>query len=254
MQERARSRRAAILALLRERGQVSVEEIAGLLRMTPQTIRRDLSILERENRVVRYHGGATLIAGTEYTGIEARRNVAAREKARIGALVAAQVPDAASLVINAGTTTAAAARELRNHTGLRIVTDSVEIASEIREFNGVEVYVPGGRVRGSDGSIVGHSAADYISQFRPDIAIIGAAGIGQDGALLDFDMSEVAVVRAILACARQVILAADSTKFGRAAPIAIADLAAVSVLVTDMGCPEALRQLCRARSVRVLEA
>ncbi|WP_172297335.1 DeoR/GlpR family DNA-binding transcription regulator [Pseudoruegeria sp. HB172150] len=254
MHERPQSRRSAILGLLTKRGRASVEEIATVLRMTPQTIRKDLSALEQENKIVRYHGGATLLAGNEYTSFDARRNVSAAQKARIGAMVARQIPNSASVAINSGTTTAAAAAELRQHSGLRVVTDSVHVADEIRNFSGLEVIVPGGRVRASDGSIVGHSAAEFISQFRFDVAVIGTAAIGHDGALLDYDLSEVSVVRAIIRHARQVILAADSSKFGRAAPVCIANIGEVGLLVTDRSCPEPLRQLCRTSNVRVLEA
>lgn len=250
----APSRRAAILGLLTQKGRVSVTEMASTLRITPQTIRKDLTALAQENKIVRHHGGASLLAGNEYTSFDVRRTVAAERKARIGALVARQIPNAAAVAINSGTTTGAAAAELRHHSGLRVVTDSVLIANEIRAFGGIEVIVPGGRVRGSDGSIVGHSAAEFFADFRFDIAVIGAAAIGHDGALLDYDLSEVSVVRAIIRHSRLVILAADSSKFGRAAPVRIGDIGDVGLLVTDAGCPEPLRQLCRARGTRVLEA
>ncbi|MBO6853999.1 MAG: DeoR/GlpR transcriptional regulator [Marivivens sp.] len=243
-----------ILSLLTSRGRASVEEIAKAIGKTPQTIRRDLTTLATQNKVVRFHGGASLLAGIEYTNYEARQNIAAEQKSRIGAACAAIIPNDVAVMINSGTTTAAVARELAGHTGLRVVTDSVKISYEISSFSGVEVMVPGGRIRPSDGAIVGHQAIEFIAQFRPDFAIIGAAAIARDGSLLDYDMAEVAVARAMIAHARNVILCVDSGKFHKMAPVRIAGLSDINVMVTDTRCSEVLRQMCQAERVRVIEA
>ena len=133
---------------------------------------------------------------------------------------------------------------LSHHVGLKLVTDSVYLANEIKEFPGIEVMVPGGVVRRADGAIVGEHAVDFIRQFRVDIAVIGAAAISHDGALLDYDLRQVSVARAIIEHSRNVVLAADSTKFGRMAPVCIGQLGQVDMLVTDRSCPAALRALC----------
>ena len=251
---KAGSRREAIIEILSRRGRASVEAIAADLNMTPQTIRRDLTVLAEMNRVVRFHGGASLLAGIEYTRYEARQAIAADQKARIGTACAAMIPDNVAVMINSGTTTGAVARALAAHTGLHVVTDSVKIADEIKGFPGVEVMVAGGRVRPSDGAIVGHAAIEFIAQFRPDFAIIGAAAIDRDGSLLDYDMAQASVAGAMIAHARNTILCADSTKFDKIAPVRIAGLGDVGVLVTDTRCSEVLRQMCRAERVRVVEA
>lgn len=243
-----------IIAYLTKSGRASVEQLSQALGVTPQTIRRDLGVLSGENRVVRFHGGASLLAGTEYTGYEARQNIASLQKGRIGQACAKLIPNNVALMINSGTTTSAVARELGNHTGLRVVTDSVKISIEIKDFSGIDLMVAGGRVRPSDGAIVGHHAIEFINQFRPDFAIIGAAAIARDGALLDYDVAEAAIARAMLKTARNVILCADSSKFQKMAPVKVADLSDVDVLVTDTGCSEVLRQMCQSERVRVVDA
>lgn len=250
----AEERRQKIVELLTRQGRASVGDIAAALGRTPQTIRSDLAALARDSKVMRHHGGASLLAGVEYTSYEARQHIAAEQKARIGAACAKLIPDNVAVMINSGTTTAAVARALKDHTGLKVITDSVSIASEMHGFSGVEVMVPGGRVRGSDGAIVGHQAVEFIDQFRPDFALLGAAAIARDGALLDYDMAQVAVARAMLAHARNVILCADSSKFDKPAPLRIAGLDAVNTLVTDARISEVLRQTCQAMRVRVVDA
>lgn len=243
-----------IIGVLTRQGRSSVEELATALSVTPQTIRRDLTQLAAQNRVVRFHGGASLLAGTQYTGFEARRGLASGRKERIGLACAALIPDNTAIMINSGTTTAAVARCLSAHSGMRVVTDSVKISEEIKGFSGIDLMVPGGHVRPSDGAIFGHQTIEFLSQFRPDFAIIGAAAIAKDGALLDFDIAEVSVVRAMMKHARNVILCADSSKFQKIAPIRVADLSDVDIFVTDTGCSEVLRQMCQTARVRVIEA
>jgi len=248
------ARQSAILKHLQSHGRTTVEDLVDLLLTTPQTIRKDLTALEESNQISRFHGGASLIGGSEYTGFEARQEIARDEKIAIGRKVSSLIPNNSSLIINSGTTTLAAARFLEHHVGMKVVTDSVSLANEIRGFVGLEVMVPGGAVRKSDGAILGEAAIEFIRQFRVDTAIIGAAAISTDGSFLDFDLREVSIVRAIIENARTVILAADSMKFGRVAPVCVGNIDQIDVLVTDSSCPDDLENLCKTRGVRLFKA
>ncbi len=246
------ARQTEILKLLKLQGRVSVDQLAELFNTTPQTIRKDLNALAADSQILRFHGGATLAAGTEYTSFDARTEIAKEEKDHIGGLVAAKIPDHSSVIVNSGTTTAAVAQHLKQHTGLKVVTDSLILANILRSYVGVELMVPGGIVRSTDGAILGETAIEFIRQFRADIAVVGAAAIAPDGALLDYDLREASVSRAIMSSARNVILAADSSKFGRVAPVAFGHLNQIDMMVTDSGCPPALRSLCKTHAVGLL--
>ncbi len=254
MRRNSKPRQAAILNLLQLKGRASVDELAEVFLTTPQTIRKDLNALAEVNQIARFHGGAALIAGTEYTGFFVREKIAREEKESIAAAVVAKIPNNTTVFINSGTTTAKVALGLSNHVGLRVVTDSVYLANEIRSFPGIEVMVPGGVVRKADGAIIGQEAVDFIRQFRVDFAVIGAAAIAPDGALLDYDLREASVVRAIIENSRTIILAVDSTKFGRAAPVCIGQIGQVDTLVTDSSCPPELRLLCAKEGLDLLVA
>ena len=248
------ARQMAILEVLQKDGRALVDDLAARFETTPQTIRKDLSALAEVNQISRFHGGAALVGGTEYTGYSVREEIARDEKEAIERSVAGLIPNNSSVIINSGTTTVAAARHLQHHLGLKIVTDSVFLANEIRGFVGLEVMVPGGLVRRTDGAILGEAAVDFIRQFRVDTAVIGAAAIASDGALLDFDLREASVARAIIENARTIVLAADSSKFGRVAPVCIGWIAQIDVLVTDRACPRALKDLCAENGVRLVLA
>ena len=225
-------RQQKTLELVRERGYISIEELAQYFDVTPQTIRRDINQLADEGLLRRYHGGAAHDSSVENTEYTMRVGYMLEEKLRIAEAVAAAVPDHASLFINIGTTTESIAHALLNHTGLKIITNNLNVAKILSTKEDFEVLIASGRVR-PDGGVIGQATADFFTQFKADYALIGISGIDEDGTLLDFDFQEVCVSQEILSSARQVFLAADSSKFGRNAMIRLGSLKQVDSIFTD---------------------
>lgn len=225
-------RQQKTLELVRERGYISIEELAQYFDVTPQTIRRDINQLADEGLLRRYHGGAAHDSSVENTEYTMRVGYMLEEKLRIAEAVAAAVPDHASLFINIGTTTESIAHALLNHTGLKIITNNLNVAKILSTKEDFEVLIASGRVR-PDGGVIGQATADFFKQFKVDYALIGISGIDEDGTLLDFDFQEVCVSQEILSSARQVFLAADSSKFGRNAMIRLGSLKQVDSIFTD---------------------
>jgi DeoR family glycerol-3-phosphate regulon repressor len=226
-------RQQQILDLVRERGYVSIEEMAQLFVVTPQTIRRDINQLAEGGLLRRYHGGAAYDSSIENTAYAMRADQMRDEKQRIAEAIAAHIPDHASLFINIGTTTESIARALLGHHQLKIITNNLHVASILSGKEDFEVLLAGGTVR-RDGGVVGQACVDFINQFKVDFALVGISGIDEDdGSLLDFDYQEVRVSQAIIANARQVILAADSSKFGRNAMVRLGSISLIDRLVTD---------------------
>jgi DeoR family glycerol-3-phosphate regulon repressor len=249
--EAASLRQAEIATLARSEGRVSVEHLAHRFRVTPQTIRKDLNALCERGVLERFHGGAVLASGTVNVGYEARRRLAIEEKRRIGLKAAALIPDSSSLFINLGTTTEQVAFALRQKRGLLIITNNLHVVNILQGHEHIELITTGGVVRHSDGGVVGDAAVDFIRQFKVDYAVIGASAIDEDGTLLDFDYREVRVSRAIVDCARQSILVADSMKLERTAPVRIGHISMLDVFVTDRALPPRLRNVCRENQVKV---
>lgn len=247
-------RQGTILRLIEEHQRVRVDDLAERFATTPQTIRKDLQRLADLHHIVRFHGGATLVGGVEYATLSTREGDAPDAKRAIGAAVAGRIPMSCAIFLNAGTTTGQVAHMLSGHKQVRVITDNVDMAGKLRVYPGVEVIVPGGAVRRSDGAILGAEAVDYIRQFRVDYAVIGAAALSEDGTMLDFDIAEVQVCRAMMACARHVILAIDAGKFGRSAPVTLGTLEGVHTVVTDNGAPDWVAPLCEVAEVDLIVA
>lgn len=237
-------RQNEILELARAEGRVAVETLAQRFDVTLQTIRRDLGDMAEAGLVDRVHGGAVLRTGMANVGYEARRRMNAEAKAAIAAACAAQIPDNSSMILNLGTTVEAVARALLHHDNITVVTNNMNVANILAANPGCEVMVTGGALRRSDGGLIGEMATQFIQQFKVDYAVIGSSGLDMDGDLLDYDLAEVRVSRAILRQARQAFVVADHSKLARAAPVRIASLADLDRLFTDRALPAPLAERC----------
>ncbi|MEQ8605206.1 MAG: DeoR/GlpR family DNA-binding transcription regulator [Marivibrio sp.] len=247
-------RRQDILAKARSDGRVTVDGLAGAFRVTPQTIRRDLTDLCRRGLLTRTHGGATPADSVANVDYEERRNLALPEKTRIGLAAAALIPENCSLLINIGTTTEQVARALYDKRRLVVITNNLNVVNILSGSPSKELILAGGVVRQSDGGVVGEAAVDFIRQFKVDWAVIGASALDEDGAVLDFDYREVAVARAILENARRRVLVADRQKFERTAPVRICGLDRIDYFVTDAEPPPRFAAACRRDGVEVRAA
>ncbi|GAB5471841.1 MAG: DeoR/GlpR family DNA-binding transcription regulator [Rhodospirillales bacterium] len=244
-------RQQEIVDMARAKGRVLVEELAERFGLSLQTVRRDLNELCDQGLLARVHGGAVLATGTQNLAYEARRALAAAEKEAIGQACAARIPNNASLFINIGTTTEAVARALTQHQGLLVITNNMNVASILMANSGCEVIVAGGLLRRSDGALVGEATADFVKQFKVDIAVIGASAIDEEGALLDYDYREVRVAQALLENARQAFLVADSSKLTRSAPVRIAHIGQLSAFFTDSLTSPRLGNICNELGVEL---
>ncbi len=231
-------RQLALLKSVQDLGSVTVEQLADQLGVTLQTVRRDVQRLAENGHVTRFHGGVRLPSSTtENLGHQQRVSLNADAKTRIARSVAAALPNDCSLILNIGTTTEAIARALSRHTGLRVITNNLNVASILSANPHCEVIVVGGVVRGRDQGIVGEAAVDFIRQFKVDIALIGISGIESDGSLRDYDYREVKVSQTILTHAREVWLAADHSKFNRPAMVEMGTIEQIDHLFTDAAPP-----------------
>ncbi|MCG8636999.1 MAG: DeoR/GlpR family DNA-binding transcription regulator [Desulfobacterales bacterium] len=245
-------RQEKIVQLVRETGFATVEEMARVFNVTPQTIRRDINTLDREGKIARYHGGAAPSGSAENVAYTRRQTLLREEKKEIAKAVADLVPDNSSLFINIGTTTEQVARALIRHHKLKVITNNLNIAAIMGRKEDFQVMVSGGIVRARDNGITGDSAIQFIRQFKADIGIIGISGIDEDGTLLDFDFMEVNVARAIIDNARKVFLVADHSKFRRNAMVKLGNLSEIHTLITDQPPPGPVMDLIKQEGINLV--
>ena len=249
-------RRPDIMAIARREGRVTVDGLVARLGVTPQTVRRDLAALAEEGTLTRVHGGAVLATGSAAMAWADRRALAAPAKAAIAAAAAARIGSGASLFLDIGTTTEAVAEALIGRALSLVVTNNLNVARTLgdAEAEAPPIVLTGGRLRAADAALVGEMAAEGARRFRPDWAVLGCSALSADGAILDHDLSEVGVARAVMGGAGRTMLVADAGKLARRAPVRIASLADLDLWITDVPPPPELARLCRDAGTEVVVA
>jgi DeoR family transcriptional regulator, fructose operon transcriptional repressor len=232
----AEERQQAIADLVSQRGRLSVNALAEQYDVTTETVRRDLSALERAGILRRVHGGA--VPAGALAGLEPKvgdRDLAhADQKDRIArAALALLPPTGGTVVLDAGTTTARLAMMLPRDLQLTVVTNAVPIAARLAGSATVRLHLLPGRVRTTTHAAVGEDTVEALGRLRVDVAFVGTNGLSVDHGLTTPDHAEAAAKRAIIGCARLTVVLVDSSKIGQEQTVRFAELQDVDVVVTD---------------------
>jgi DeoR family transcriptional regulator, fructose operon transcriptional repressor len=232
----AEERQEAIASLVLAQGRASVTELAQAYDVTTETVRRDLAVLDKAGVLRRVHGGAVPVRALHLVepGVDDRETTRAEYKEAIAAAAAEFFPlSGASVLLDAGTTTARIAAHLPIDRELVVVTNSLPIAGRLATMPSVSLQLLGGRVRGLTQASVGDQALRVLDTLRVDIAFIGTNAISVRHGLSTPDSDEAAIKRAMVQSANYVVVAADSSKVGREEFISFAPLSSVDTLITD---------------------
>lgn len=224
-------RRKVILDKLEESGRVRVGLLAELLAVSPMTIRRDLIDLEAAGLLVRVHGGAVLTEPGEARPETDRATHNIVGKRRIAAAVAAMIPSGSRVILESGTTVAEVAVQLRGRQ-LDVLTASLTAASILGDDPSTRLTVLGGRVRAKTMTVMGPDTEEAIASFHADFGVLSAAGLADDAFFIPYP-GDVLAQRALLQAAAVSLLVADHEKMGINEGVRVADLAALSAIVTD---------------------
>src|SRR4051794_19790292 len=245
---RQEDRLGHVLRELNQQGSVGVAELAEQLGVSEASVRRDLHLLEQQKLLTRTHGGA-VAAGVLYELPMRYRGGQQHDAKRAIARAAADlVPDDVSSVgLNGGTTTTEVARALAGRSGLRVVTNALNIASELAVRSNIELVVCGGSARAESYELVGPLAELTLAHLNLDLAFIGVDGISPTAGLTTHHEVEAQTNRALVRTAARAAVVADSSKLGRRGFAKIGDLDLVTDLITDSAAsPEAVAALQRA--------
>lgn len=251
----AEERQQRILEEARQLGRVEVASLAQLLAVTSETVRRDLTALERHGLLRRVHGGAIPLDRLGFEpGLAARDAVMTAEKERIGKVAASQLPTEGSILLDAGTTTARLAEALPSDRELTVVTNSLPIAMKLSSRPNLTMLFLGGRVRGRTLAAVDVWATRALEETFVDVAFIGTNGFSIERGLTTPDSTEAAVKAAMIGASRRAIVLADHTKFGNDNLIRFGSLEDVELLITDTGLDASLVHPLESTGVQVMRA
>jgi DeoR family transcriptional regulator, glycerol-3-phosphate regulon repressor len=212
-------RQAQIADMIRQQDFIRVEDLARHFQVTPQTIRRDLSLLCDRGMARRLHGGVQRMNTFGNVAYAWRQVLNSEAKQTIALEVARHVPNGVTLAFSIGTTPEIVSRALLDHHDLRIFTNNLNIAMLACANPTFEVTVAGGRLRNEDRDVMGAGMEALFGAYKVDIGIYGVAGVDEDGTLLDFYEEEVRARQMIRENCRSAYLVLDHTKFGRTAHV-----------------------------------
>ncbi|WP_297084594.1 DeoR/GlpR family DNA-binding transcription regulator [uncultured Demequina sp.] len=230
----AQERQQSILATARQRGRVEVGSLADELGVTVETVRRDLTALERLGVLRRVHGGALPVERlTLEPSLESRQSQYADAKRRIGTRAAMEVHDGDAVLLDSGTTTLAVADALPPELHLTVVTNSVDVAARLADRERTELMVLGGRVRRRTGAAVGEWLVAALADVTVDVAFLGTNGFTVEHGLTTPDQAEAAAKRAMAAAARRAVCVSDASKAGQVHTHRFAAIDDLALLISD---------------------
>jgi DeoR/GlpR family transcriptional regulator of sugar metabolism len=202
--------------------------------------------------VARVHGGASALDGELEPVLSSRSAEHGDRKQRIGRAAAARIPDGCTVLITGGTTTEAMVPHLAARQGLTVLTNGLNIASQLTRCTGITVVVLGGVLRHDEMSLLGPIAENTLADFHVDRVVCGTFGIHPEFGLSAANVSEAGTDRRMVAAAESVTVLADSSKLGRRGPVRVAGIEQVSCVITDDAAPAASLAALREAGVEVL--
>jgi len=241
-------RRNEIVQIINKKGRASVEELSKKFRVSVVTIRNDLSFLENRALIHRVYGGALTRNVVAFdTAIIEKQKLHAEEKRRIGAAAAKMIFDGDSVLIDSGTTTMEIAKNIKNRKELTVMTNAINIATELAGIPGITVMLTGGTLREKSFSLVGPHAEAVLKEFYFDKLFLGVDGFDIDFGLTTPNFLEARLNRFMVEMAKEVIAVMDSSKFGRRSLSLIVKPDQIDKIITDNNIPknylEALQDL-----------
>ena len=248
----AEERQKVILERARHDGRVDVTGLASEFDVTYETIRRDLTALERHGVLRRVHGGAIPVERLGFEpALNVRDSVMTQEKERIAKAALAELPDEGAILLDAGSTTGRLAEQLPTDRELTVVTNSLSIALTLTPRTNINLMLLGGRLRTRTQASVDSWALRALAECYVDVAFMATNGVSVERGLTTPDPAEAEVKRAMIASSRRAVLLADHTKVGNDHFARFAAVEDLDLVITDNGLADGLADELEATGLTV---
>lgn len=249
-------RRAQIADLVAQNGAVYVNELSRLFGVSEVTIRNDLDHMAKQGIVVRDRGGAIANTKTNLaTVFEQRAKLNLGAKQRIGRAAAQLVHSGETIIMDAGTTLMEMAKNIENVAPLTVVTNALNVATQVGIMPNVNVILVGGSLSPETISTCGTIAERDLSDLLAQKVFLGTHALDPQEGAVDVAIELAGVKRAMIRAARQVIMLADSSKWGRSGNDAFAKVTPfkdIDILISDTDLSDAARSTLERCGVEVI--
>ncbi len=252
---RGLERHQYIIDYLKTHKSVDVSFLSAELAVSEVTVRKDLEKLEQDKWLVRSHGGAVLNENlfVEPSFVEKEDRLTG-EKSAIAAEAVKLIRDGMVVAMSTGTTVSRLAGLIRDRTSLTVVTNAVNVATELMGHAGIELFLTGGHIRPNTFALIGETAEKSLDGVYTEYVFFGANGFSADEGLTTPSMEEARVVRRLIDNAKHVVALVDHSKFGKAAFYRIVASGQVHTVITDGKAPQDEVDKLRERGIQVILA
>jgi len=251
----AAERQQRMLTMARADGRVEVAQVADVLGVSPETVRRDLTALERHGVLRRVHGGAIPVERLGFEpSVAARAERFVAEKERIAKAALDQLPDEGTVLLDSGTTTLRLAEALPRDRELTVVTNSLPAAQVLSGNPAITLYLLGGRLRPRTQAAVGEWLTSALAELSIDVAFLGTNGLSLERGLTTPDPTEALAKKAMVAAARRPVVVTDHSKVGVNQFSRFARFEDLAAVITDSGLDLETASLIEAAGPEVIRA
>ena len=245
-------RRSIILNTLHDQGRVTVSDLVDTFGVSEVSIRKDLAVLEERQLLVRVKSGAINIhqnGDSDDLSISHKQHLNAKQKRLIGQYAASLIQEGDTIILDSGTTTMEIAKNLGGIQKLTAITNALDIALYLNNYNRFSVMVLGGNLREVSYSTVGMFAEHGVRNIYCDKAFLGVDSISIKDGISTPRIEEASLNQAMINSAKEVITVFDSSKYGRRTFAHIASLNKIKTIVTDSGIPQEFRDYCAQNGI-----
>jgi len=247
-----------IINLLNQKAELSVKEIAGLMRVSDMTVRRDLDALEQQGAIRRTHGGAMLLDPNTHLGepyiLGEQTTKNAREKNLIGIKAASLVQPHETIFLDSGSTTPFIAKNLNPDLPITVLCYTFTNALEFYSRKNANLILLGGFFHRDSNVFNSVENRALVRNTRADRAFISTGGLDPELGLTTFFYYEADIKREMIRSARQIVLVTDSTKFGKISVTHFAGLDEIDTIITDHNISEEYRKMFTDRGIELIIA
>jgi DeoR family transcriptional regulator of aga operon len=228
-------RRLRIQGIVTQHKRILVKEVSKEFDISEVTVRKDLEVLEKRGILSRVHGGAILNQSSVHDiALTEKEHIYPKEKQLIGEKASQLIREGDVILLDSGSTTTQIARNIKFKKDIKVITNAVNIASELAGSE-IEVILTGGFLREKSFSLVGPIAEDALRHINADKLFLGVDGIHFEFGLTTPNLMEARVNQLMIKKSLEVILVSDSSKFGKRSMSFISDVSSIQQVITDNG-------------------
>jgi DeoR family glycerol-3-phosphate regulon repressor len=226
------NRKEYILTILKEKKSVRILDLSKQLKVSRETIRKDIMEMEEEGLLKKTYGGAVLDEANIETDYERRRAENKEQKESIAERAYQFIEPGDTIYLDYGTSTYALAKKLVDFENLTIVTNSIPIVNLLIHSPGIQLIILGGNIRKNEDSLFGTFGLNNAKEIFVDLGFFGCAGIDIKSGVTNYHMGEIEISKVMLHQSKTVILLADETKFGKSALYKTSSLEDLDIVIT----------------------